>query len=207
MMDISADDIFNSLAFGQQSQDSVNMFRDAAHRMAEYMPKQFEHVQQRIVSTAERLASADYRHAMRVATAHVRSTWDGDFIRRAKTIEDIQAASETNARWNMAEPTYRSLYHQGLGNGYGELYVDNQPNAVGEDHVDYRRVTHGIWNEFESDDECTLVAYDTDVSNDEEEDDILTLSQQLDIQSNWLRIRREAEKKGFDPGCQFGGSL
>lgn len=206
-MQISANDFFNTLAYGQQSQETVNQFRDAAARMANYLPEQFKHVQQRIYNTASRLADVNYRHAMKVATAHVQSTWEGDFIRRANSIEDIQAASPVNARWNMAEPTYRALYHQGQANGYGSDYIDTQPDAIGEDHLDYRRVTHGQWVEKEDDDESYLCAYDTDVSNDEDEENDLTLSQQLDIQSNWVRIRREAMNKRFDPGCPFGGNL
>lgn len=206
-MSVMASDVFNAMLYGQQSQESATRFKEAAKRVAQYLPQQFQRVQQVVYDNASRLADVDYRHSLKVATAHLESTWNGDYIRAMKSIAELQASSLTNARWNMAEPTYRDLYHKGQANGYGGDYVDVQPNAIGNDHVDYRRVTHGVWIESEDEDMSTMTVYDTDVSNDENEEDQLTLQQQVDIMSNWVKIREETTKRRLDIGCPFGGSL
>lgn len=202
---LTANEQFDALLYGAPSQESANQFKMAAERIAQYVPDHFKHVHQRTVNLANRLASTDYRHAMKVAVAHVTTAWDGDYIKALKDVAAIQAAAPKNIRWNMAEPTYRKLYNAGQANGYGDDYVDNQPGAVGNDHIDYRRVTHGQF--IEEEDYSTLVAYDTDVSNDEHEEDQLILSEQVSIQRNWLLIRQETERKGLDIGCPLGTSL
>lgn len=202
---LTLEDVFDAQLYGAPSQESVNQFREATQRVAQFIPNHFKHVHQRVVERVDKLADFDYQHAMRVAAAHVASAWEGDHIRHLRTVEDLQAAAPVNIRWNMAEPTYRALYQQGQANGYGEDYNDTQPDAIGNNHIDYKRVTHGQW--IEDDDECTMVMYDSDVTHDEAEEDILILSQQRTIQSNWLKIREETLRKGLDIGCPMGGSL
>lgn len=204
---LTVDDQFNAMLYGVPDQESIRQFKESANRVARYIPEHFKHVHQRTLDTVKRWSNFDYQQAMRVAAAHATSAWHGDHISQLDTVEALQAAAPKNIRWNMAEPTYRELYHQGQANGYGKDYVDMEPEFVGTMHTDYRRVTHGQWIEDEEDDMAHMVMYDTDVSNDENEEDILVLSQQLAIQQNWLKIREETERKRRDIGCPLGGNL
>jgi len=206
MTTLTSSDYFDAMLYGVPDEQKVSRFREATARVAAYIPQHFQQVHQQVVNTVDRLSNLNYRNAMKVATAHIQSAWVGDYIRPLEELADIQAACPVMQRYIMAEPTYRALYNQGQAHGYGKDYVDMQPGALKNNHTDYQRVVHGLWIDDEDTGMSEQCVYHTDISNDDDEDD-LQLSQQLAITSTWLTARYESEQKRFDIGCQLGGSL
>lgn len=205
MSGITSSEFFDAMVYGLPDDNTVATFKEATARVASYIPQQFHKVHQRMTAAVDRLGDVNYRNAIKMATAHISSAWVGDYIRPLVEVPDIQAASPIMQRYIMAEPTYRALYNEGQANGYGKDYFDAQPGALANDHLDYKRVTHGLWVEDDEGDSMMTV-YDTDVSHDDESEE-LTLIQQVDITATWLSVRYEAEKKRNDIGCPLGGSL
>ena len=83
------------------------------------------------------------RSARKIART-VKSLLHPNAIVSLNTIDQVQSAKPIMQRYIMAQPSLRELYHRQLCDGYSDTYMDFQPDAVGEDHYDYRRVMEHV---------------------------------------------------------------
>jgi len=73
------------------------------------------------------------------------SIWGDGSIQYVWAVGEIQQAPDLMVPYVMACPEIRTLYHQQRIEGYGDRYIDTEPQAIGKDHYHYRRVTDGMW--------------------------------------------------------------
>lgn len=134
--------------------------------------------------------------------------WHGDYIRPLRTVDELQLAGPKMMRYVMAEPTVRKLYQQQQLAGYDEHYEDAQPNAIGEDHDDYRRVMDGIVVVDEPNAKGEEL-WHVDNYCDEflDDDPPLDFSQQLDILETWACVRGAIAERLRDPTSLYGATL
>lgn len=146
--------------------------------------------------------SSDALRLARAATRGVMNVWNVDTIRPLNTMGEFQWAGPNMQRWIMAEPTVREMYHDGAVEGYDGSYYDMQPNAIGENHYDYRRVMNGIV-ELDGDD-WKYTTYLEDLEGDDRE---LDIDEQADILLCWENLRSHIEDKGDDPTSRWNSGL
>lgn len=135
--------------------------------------------------------------------------WHGDYIRPLRTVDELQLAAPTMMRYVMAEPFARRMYHQQQLAGYDELYVDDAPGMVGEDHREYRHVMDGIIQtdtvpDAEGHYGWHADQYLDDYLPDEHE---LDFTEQLDILETWAHLRSSIAQRLRDPTSLYGASL
>lgn len=73
--------------------------------------------------------------------------WDEDRLFRLKTIRDAQNSKPVQRRYLMSIPRLRALYQAGRSDGFGDLYHDEEPGAIGRNHTPYREVWNGSYVE------------------------------------------------------------
>ena len=209
-----------SVSFGDPEVFNYFLYGEADDRTQNYLAQRVESFTNSIGEAAssffggvqkivERL---DESEALRRGRALVRAAKDmfkRDFIVPLTELEDFQTASLTMQRWIMAEETTRTMFHNNQLDGYSSSYVDVQPNAVGEFHYDYRRVTDGLVMVDESDDPDALdwfvdVYYEPLKEGDRE----LALEEQSDIFNKlWVSQRRLLKSGNEDFTDEFGSLI
>lgn len=134
--------------------------------------------------------------------------WHGDYIRPLRTVDEIQLAGPKMIRYIMAEPVVRKMYQQQQLAGYDEYYQDSQPEALGEEHDDYRRVMDGIVVVDEPD-AAGDALWHADHFADEylEDDPPLDFQQQLDVLETWACVRGAIVERLRDPTSLYGATL
>ena len=100
------------------------------------------------------------------------------------TTSAIRGAQPIMQRYVMAEPILRVQFNRQLVDGYSDTYIDNDPNTVGENQYDYRRVMNGIV-EF-TDESWRVTTYAEDLLDGDRE---LHFDDQCKILSTWEIIR------------------
>lgn len=134
--------------------------------------------------------------------------WQGDYIRPLRTVDELQLATPKMMRYVMAEPTVRRMYQQQQLAGYDERYVDTQPDVLGEDHDDYRRVMDGIVVVDEPDGKGEALWHADNFADEFLDDDpALDFSQQLDILETWACVRGAIVERLRDPTSLYGATL
>lgn len=119
-----------------------------------------------------------------------------------ENVLEMQQANEGMRRWIMACPDIRSLYHNGMISGYDGLYQDIQPDAIGEDHYDYRRATCGIIMDRPDGKMESWQFFDDGPVEDE-----LVFSDQVDIICTWNNMKAVLDLGIDDPTSAHGGKL
>lgn len=194
-------DIFAAMRYGVPTRSMAEYVEDS-YRRASGMIGDFG--KQLFDQTYQGFQDALSSNAFRVAKAAMRrvgSIWGGDDIRRLTEIWEVQNAHITMARYVMAHPGLRRLYHNQSAAGYDTDYVDLQPDAIGEQHNDWCRVNDGI--AIITDDGWTATTYSNCTDTDENE---LTLSEQMDILESWETVDY-AIAQGIDPSSRYDFDL
>lgn len=122
------------------------------------------------------------------------------------TVSEVQSAKPVMQRYIMAMPEIRKLYHKQLCDGYSESYVDHEPDLIGEDHYDYRRVMNGIVQEYRDADgnDCwKAVMYPDDLAEGDRE---LDIDEKFMVLKSWDLVKLALGKKK-DPTDVFNGDL
>lgn len=131
------------------------------------------------------------------------NVWESNKIYPMRSLEALQTASTYNQRWIMANPVLRNLYLRQECEGYGEQYVNLHGDAVGDRHVDYRRVMDGV-----------VVAkpgvdyyYKTYADVMAEGEHKLKSPEKVDVLFNWAMAEKFVDLGEFDPTSQFNARL
>jgi hypothetical protein len=146
--------------------------------------------------------------ALRIARAAFRvveSLWSTNEIKYLSEIHQVQNAPNVQVRWNMCEPTLRKLYQSGVSHGYGDRYIDSEPDYIGKDHLDYRLLMSGIGTIHDADDELdfSFTNYFQTVDDNEIE---LGFMQKVDILQTH-EVIREAIRLNRDPASKYDMDL
>lgn len=192
-MQIDSLDVFDAAVYGMPHQGTVefvkNQFSQGWENLTD-MGKQFFEEKRELV---ERATSDEVFRRTEALARKFRHSWETDDIKYIGDLGGLQQAKATMQRWLMADPVIRGMRNQQICDGYSKTYEDWEPDRIGEDHYDYRRVTDGLYIEDgDGDGECTSYFE----SHMPEEDD-LTFQQQVDITSAWetqrilMKRRRE----------------
>lgn len=118
-------------------QQGVNAYLQTATQAPTY-------IRDRVMAGYERFRETELGRQVQAIRYKLRNFWQSDAIRPMWDVGDIQQAPATMARWVMAHPGMRELYHEGRIEGYGHHYHDPAPGIVGQDFYDYRRATTGV---------------------------------------------------------------
>jgi hypothetical protein len=197
------DSAFDHLAFGQQDAGLrtylANQWDNASSQLSNcvnvFMDKAREAYEYSISSDALRMA--------RAVTRKIQHGFGSDNIRPLTDVGEIQQAMPTMQRWIMANPMVREEYRWGRCDGYSESYSPSDPNSVGEDHIDYRRVVDGIFLEDE-DGELVANCYFDELPEGETE---LLMEEQVDILTTWQAVEAAMKAKRDDPTSPWNGGL
>ena len=174
---LSYNELSNAMMFGVAPPSTAQHFAEKAHVIASSIPTMYQNTFGGIVDSVKRMASTDYYDLAQRVVAKVKTTWHGDVIRPLENVHELQTATPKMQKYIMANPYYRELYHKQLVDGYSEEYVDCEPDAIGEEHRDYRTVMDGVM--VVDDDgnwECTMyddIGYDEVEMSLEEKDAVL----------------------------------
>jgi hypothetical protein len=151
----------------------------------------------------ERVNDSNAIRAAKAAVRMAKGMFHPNEIRPLTTMEDIRFAQPIMQRYIMAQPDLRQMYHRQQCDGFSESYVDIEPNRVGLDHYDYRRVMSGIVV-----DETTPDGEDGWVSRTFFEDERgidapLDFADKVNILKTWDLVSMFVEA-GKDPSDPFG---
>lgn len=144
----------------------------------------------------------------RATVQMVKGAFARDEIRTLHDVEEIRQAPVVMQRYILSQIDLRRLYQDQRCYGYEETYLDAEPNAIGENHYDYRRVMNGVRQE-EYDEEGEMISSLIQIFPDElhEGDRELKIDEQTHILDTWEEVRRLISWHGEDPTNPMGGKL
>lgn len=195
---------FRALVYGadrspgtlQFIENSVNSIGQMSNTLTEAGNNFFNNsrtlMNQFIGSDAMRLAKAALN---KVSNVFVRND-----IHYINDIAKLQNAPLVMQRFIMAQPDVRLRYHEQRCDGYSGTYVDMEPQRIGENHYDYRRVMNGI---VVGDEDKITYYLDTLFPNDRE----LDLNEQVDVLKTWEVVARLMKYGDEDPTSVMCESL
>lgn len=196
MVDTDDGDVIHATTHGLMSRSDLGFLRDrmdTAVRTASGTARRY------LEAARDKLASFDLGR-MRDVVEGMRDRfgkrWDHDRVAPLLSLVDIQNAKPTMRRYMMAEPRVRQLWYQGRCDGYGELYQDDEPGAIGRTHSVYREVMNGSYVENEEG-EDQFVTYLGVV--DEHGDSELTMIGRQMVRRSWAELREILDRGGQDP--------
>lgn len=161
---------------------------------------------QRARQLYDSIHNSDIARQARAAIRSVKGALRPDVICELTDLEDVRSAQPRMARYIMAQPDIRQLYHQQRCDGYHDVYVDHYPNDIKHSHYDYQLVMSGIVQDIKDEngeDSWMVTTYATDII---EGDKALDFYEKVDILHTW-EIIELAIKSGQDPTDRYEGRL
>lgn len=199
-------DMFNASMYAQPTQQDVNFFENNINTFYNTLgvtgQNFFGNLRDRIVATD----FSKLKEYTQAAARRVASFWTSDTIRPLTTLAEIQFPPNEMIRYLMANPEVRELYHNGMCEGYGDKYVDLQPNEIGENHHDYEMVMHGM-EQTDEEGDIYWTSYDETFDEPENSVELLTIDERVDILESWAHTGRYLDKMKQDPTSQYSGML
>ncbi len=200
---ISGDTLeFNALVYPTQHQNTINYIRNGLTNLPATLTQQAKTLFQGAYQYFQDINSSLSKQRAINAIAAISNFRQENTIYYINNIESSRQATLTMQRWLMAEPTVRNLYHNQQCDGYSDTYIDLEPDAIGEDHYEWRRVMSGVVN-YESDDIVTKMYWDEMRQGDRE----LEPFEQLLILDSWEFMKIAVSQMNEDPTNPLGGSL
>lgn len=197
-------DVFNSILFGEQHPANINYFRNQLEKLNNIIPT--SEISAKVFSNVEnlynRFNSDEVNRLTKAALRGAAGLFLPNQIQYLNTIGNLQNAPVVMQRWIMANPIVREQYHKQKCEGYGDSYVDMEPNSIGIDHYDYRRVNTGIIKETETGWMCT-----THFDELKENDRPLDVLEKDDILNTWDIIEMFMRAKHEDPTSPWNNKL
>lgn len=156
------------------------------------------------------LELTDYNRLANIAamTAHrVATYFDEDVIKPLIDLSALQDPPASMIRWLMANPRVRKLHQSGGCAGYGEVYTDLEPNAVGFGHSEYMVVMNGL-EQTDEDGELSFTTYH-DVEELVADHNLpkLDMHEQVSIVESWGVMNKLLDEGYDDPTSQYGEIL
>lgn len=209
------DSLFREIAFGGPSERMLDFIDRQTERSFSNLN---EMGRQWLDRSKQRWEEVKHSNAFRITKALARKVLHGggaDVICELTDIGMLQHARSVNARYIMANPKLRMERNKGRINGYDGVYVDAEPDSIGESHRDYRRVMNGIvrWEAVpESEWETSEAAFEYDAYFEPEsemgiEEPELDIDEQVDILFNWSFAESLLETTDEDFSNEWNGTI
>lgn len=196
---------FNALVHGEKPQSASTYFDDQIKNLGRSLTDAGQKHLQTAFGMYQQFNNSDVMRIARAALRKVQAFFEPNCIRSLWDMYDFQVAQPVMQRYVMANPIVRTQFHQQLCDGYSGTYFDYEPNAIAEEHYDYRRVMNGVIvdDEDPNKDFKFTIYLDTLHATDRE----LTLPEQVDILNTWRRVEMLMELGEEDPTSIYGDKL
>ena len=195
-------EVFNALAFGQTHPGTLSFLSSLPNMATDRLTHAAQGFYQQSQTMISSIMDSSIVRQAEAVLRKVAHSWDLNVIRELNDLGSLQYAPQTMMRWIMAEPTVRHLYHRQEVHGYGEQYLDREPDFVGEQHYDYRRVMDGIV-QVTPEGEEVVKFYIDDVA----EGDWLNITEKTAVTLTWAELRHQLELGRSDPTSPFNSAL
>lgn len=195
IMDTDDNDVIHATTHGIMSRSDLNFLRDRmdrAVRSAGSMASDYLKV------AREKLENFDLnrlRDKVEAMQNRFDTVWNEDRIMDLFEIKEFQQAKSNMRPYLMAEPTYRKLFHEGRADGFGDLYIDDEPGKIGRDHTKYREIYNGSHQEVDGEDQ--FVSY-LDVI-DEHGDADLNFEKKISLRWTLAELKEHTRRGKQDP--------
>lgn len=194
-----------SVLFGQPTQSTVNFFEQVKERISQKAHVFKDDFIQTSNEIFDSVYSARALELTRAAINKAGALFDADIIKQLHTLSEFQVAKPTMIRNIMANPLVREKFIDGRCEGYGkDLYFDNQPGVVGENHYDYRRIMDGVVRHDEETGETFVRHYTEELR---EGDEPLSAGQKFDILKSWTNVEYLMSLAAKDPTSPWNSDL
>lgn len=150
-------------------------------------------------------SAIDHNEIARKARQASRETQDlfrPDVIVPLESLEQLRGAQLTMQRYLMAHTGIRTLYHANRADGFNDTYIDMEPNRIGENHTDYRKVMSGAV-EVQDDGSWICRQYFDELPDG---DQALDHDQKYLVRKAWDLMDVQIQN-GDDPTNPYGGEL
>lgn len=209
--------MFNTMTFSAGDQFKALVYPQKHPSTVEYLHQQFAALPPLITDKAKSFFEEAKKvtdwvtssQAWNLAREAVKSVFGetnivkDDMVMSLKDMLQFQTATTTMQRWIMANPTVRKTYHDQQCDGYSDTYVDLEPDCVGKEHYDYRRVMDGVM-EFQQDNSWKMTHYLDPLKEGDRE---LHFLEKVDILDTWSQLEILMALGGIDPTNPKGGEL
>ena len=193
---------FDALVYPQQHPNTLGYIQNALSNIPATLMSAGKHLFESAYQKYLNLTSSEMMMRARNAIMSATNFKQENVIYPLLNVLDCQTSTITMQRWIMAESTTRQLYHEQKCDGFSDTYVDREPNKVGEDHYDFRRVMDGVVRYDEDDLICRTYA-ETMLEGDRELDPF----EKISILNSWEVLRIAISQMNDDPTDPFGGKL
>lgn len=193
---------FNALVYPTQHHNTIQYIRNGLTNLPSTLTDQAKNLFQGAFNYFKDVNSSLSKQRALNAISSISNFHQENTIYLINNIESARQASLTMQRYLMAESSVRELYHNQQCDGYSDTYVDLEPNAIGADHYEWRRVMSGVVD-YESEDKVTTMYWDEIRDGDRE----LGPFEQLLILDAWEFMRIAVSQMNEDPTNPLGGSL
>ena len=198
--------LFNAMLFPEADCDTKSWLQSQWERNTGMLTDIGRQFAERAVETWKSVYDPRLMQKVRAISRKVSGLSHPNTIVPLNTIDAIRGAKPVMARYIMAYPDIRAIYHKQLCDGYSDIYVDHEPNAIGRDHYDYRRVMNHMVEQYEKpngEQGWRSVSYIEDLHPGDRE---LETDEKFIILETWDSIHH-AIKARLDPTDIFGGKL
>ena len=196
-------DIYNAQVYAPPHPGTIRFLQNAVENTSERLTNAGQEFMSLAKNAYDKFHGSDVMRKTRAAMNQISGAWQRNTISPLVTVEELQIAPPVMHRWLMAEPNIRSLYHKQMCDGYGDMYIDAEPGAIGESHQDYRSVMDGIIVETD-DGGWTSTQYFDDIHED---DKVLASDEQFDILRSWAALATAVMSGGSDPTSRWNAEL
>jgi hypothetical protein len=193
-----------SVLFGQPSMEAVDYFTSVKNQIlnkSSGFKDEFLQVGKQVFDS---VYSARALELAKAAINKAGSLFTPNLIKELKTLEELQTAKPMMQRYIMANPLVREMYHDLRCYGYGDSYFDFEPDKIGEDHYDFRRVFNGVLRVNEDTGEWFKTIYREGLRNG---DNHLDPSDQIDILNTHRNIENFMLLAAKDPTSDWNADL
>jgi hypothetical protein len=197
-------DAWDALLVGDQSQANLSYFQNNISRLntVQFIGDVGRSFIESAKEAYERFNGSEAMRLARALTRQVHGFFQPEVVRQLSTIGDFQSASHTMQRFVMANPAVRELYQQQRCEGYGDTYLDIEPNNIGLAHYDYRRAVEGVVQV--TDEGYVAQFFPGDLREGDKE---LTYQDKTDIKLTWMALEAMLDAGMDDPTSQWNAKL
>lgn len=204
---LSAPEHFDALAFGAPPPSTIQYLESQFTNIVQTVGDYGSQFVDRVKGFFNQYNSGEAIRKTRAALAMAEGMHRKD-IHYIGHLDGLQQAPVEMQRWIMANPTVRERYHLQRCNGYSDSYVDMEPDAIGENHYDYRKVMHGVVQMLPKDESgetgwCVKWYLDEEKEGDRD----LSFVERNDILNTWDNAAAIMIEGEDDPTSPYGGSL
>lgn len=197
--------------FGQPSSAALDYLRQGVDRyiqQARAIPNLPSYIAESVMSSYNSFRSLNMGHHVQALRSKIHNYWEADVIRPVTNVHDMQQLRPNMARWVMAHPGMRELYHEERIEGYGKHYVDPAPGVSGEAFYDTRRAVEGVIRplyspEGEFKGQGTRHYVETLIGSDR----VLSHLEKSAINITWGAIDENLEEGIYDPSSEWNGTI